>query len=748
MCVVNANEEDARVDGRHSAPLPRVACPVSCGHCSPNASDEHTSDCEEGQGTDVVQITRHPLREIGSDQSSGIKACFYDSGVVSVRYCLEHIGHAVTAAALPLSRTDKECIAHYIQLGLDVPTVLRVIRKQHVDTKYRLYWITAADIRNTRSGLHLQPGRLHDDDLESLILRKGMNMDSDGMRRFDHPKEAGGRFCLVIITPEQLQLLDRYSARGVALDDTHCTTRYNLKLATVMLVDDCGRGVPGAFLLSSAMDVCACQALFEEIKKLYEEFNPKFFVTDDTMVFWNAYKTVFPSNETIKLLCAWHCQRAIFEKLNTCLPRNSEKRRLLGGWLKTLFTQCNKVEFSKAKGMLLGLLAEQRMTDSGIHAFEDYFRRYYLRREEEWAPYNRVASIANTTMICERWHRTLKYTFLGSSSNKRADELVHILIGITPILAREHLIQDARGIIEGKFRAKENCLRHKRAVEIKEYAPQKMSSNEWRVPSFDTPQKWYKLTVAACPCDTDDTHCPLCHVCPVAIACSCPDGIKSGMSCKHAHAWTIYRGNDESSQIEQQNATTEKTPFYCFPETDLPQVGRGFESEEDLSWMDLRKTIVAELQEYVDRLSYSWNTSTSADEERVSSLLRTREHIRKAVEEELGGANTPRLIPRRTCHTKNVKQRSQSKKTMSKRKSKSKSSMSSTFHTDDINTEELNICVICNDTQPPLDDPEDEEIMVGAPVLWWSCTNCRAWVHRDCMTARECIVCDKGFFEA
>ncbi|CAJ0600069.1 unnamed protein product [Cylicocyclus nassatus] len=41
------------------------------------------------------------------------------------------------------------------------------------------------------------------------------------------------------------------------------------------------------------------------------------------------------------------------------------------------------------------------MTDPSIHAFEAYFRRYYSRGEEEWASYNREASIENATMIYE-----------------------------------------------------------------------------------------------------------------------------------------------------------------------------------------------------------------------------------------------------------------------------------------------------------------------------------------------------------
>ena len=48
----------------------------------------------------------------------------------------------------------------------------------------------------------------------------------------------------VVITPTQLEWLKRYSSRGIAVDDTHNITRYNLKLATVSVADHKDRGLP------------------------------------------------------------------------------------------------------------------------------------------------------------------------------------------------------------------------------------------------------------------------------------------------------------------------------------------------------------------------------------------------------------------------------------------------------------------------------------------------------------------------
>ncbi|KAL6730742.1 hypothetical protein Aduo_001694 [Ancylostoma duodenale] len=73
----------------------------------------------------------------------------------------------------------------------------------------------------------------------------------------------------------------------------------------------------------------------------------------------------------------------------------------------------------------------------------------------------------------------------------------------------------------------------------------------------------------------------------------------------------------------------------------------------------------------------------------------------------------------------------------------------SQFTMDAVDIGKLNICTLCDDVVPPLDEPEDAEIMIGAPVLWWCCTKCKTWAHRDCncMQSRECVACCEGEFQ-
>lgn len=51
--------------------------------------------------------------------------------------------------------------------------------------------------------------------------------------------------------------------------------------------------------------------LFGEIKKVVADFNPKYFMSDDTNSFFNGFIQVFHNSSAKKLLCYWHVLQAI-----------------------------------------------------------------------------------------------------------------------------------------------------------------------------------------------------------------------------------------------------------------------------------------------------------------------------------------------------------------------------------------------------------------------------------------------------
>lgn len=77
----------------------------------------------------------------------------------------------------------------------------------------------------------------------------------------------------VIVTPLQLKWIRRYGSRGIVLDDTFNCTPYDVRLATLLVLDNYGRGLPCGFVLSSQMRKEDLLPMFSYIRYVYHGFN-------------------------------------------------------------------------------------------------------------------------------------------------------------------------------------------------------------------------------------------------------------------------------------------------------------------------------------------------------------------------------------------------------------------------------------------------------------------------------------------
>ena len=61
-------------------------------------------------------------------------------------------------------------------------------------------------------------------------------------------------FIIVIQTPFQKAMAQKFSSKGVCIDSTHGTTGYDFLLTTLMVTDECGEGLPIAWCISNHED--------------------------------------------------------------------------------------------------------------------------------------------------------------------------------------------------------------------------------------------------------------------------------------------------------------------------------------------------------------------------------------------------------------------------------------------------------------------------------------------------------------
>ena len=104
-------------------------------------------------------------------------------------------------------------------------------------------------------------------------------------------------------------MLKEFGNNVICIDSTFKTTGYDFTLITILVIDEFGEGYPVAWCLTSREDQELVSLFFETIKNKIGMVTPQWIMTDDADQFYNSWKTVF-SEDTQKLLCTWHVDRA------------------------------------------------------------------------------------------------------------------------------------------------------------------------------------------------------------------------------------------------------------------------------------------------------------------------------------------------------------------------------------------------------------------------------------------------------
>ncbi|GMS78652.1 hypothetical protein PENTCL1PPCAC_13258, partial [Pristionchus entomophagus] len=134
-----------------------------------------------------------------------------------------------------------------------------------------------------------------------------------------------------------------------------------------------------------------------------------------------------------------------------------------------------------------------------------------------------------------------KHKWLPKRGNARVDELVHVLLWVPGDIEEEHEIEDDQDLFEGKYRMMENYKRHRAAITGYKNRPDKIertTQTTWNVQS-EKGDTIYTITDKGpeeCDCEETNLHCYGCPACPRRFDCSCPDGRKAGIVCKHVHS--------------------------------------------------------------------------------------------------------------------------------------------------------------------------------------------------------------------
>lgn len=355
----------------------------------------------------------------------------------------------------------------------------------------------------------------------------------------DHSLIGKKEFMLVLMTAFQKNILSRFGADRICVDSTHGISGYQFELVTILTIDEFEEGIPVAFCIMSTVDTKMLTHFFNCVKAaLSRNLNPRIFMSDDAVMFQNAWVNVFgPCSQY--LLCAWHVDRA-WQKHLTSL-----KREIRDDVYKTLKSLMYELDSNTFKIMIDNFI-EMLKEDTNTKDFYNYFKQYYYPRCQMWAYCFRKGARINTNMHIESFHRCLKHIYLEGKKTKRIDKVILELMKLINDKNFDSFIKTVKGKITKK--TTENFKRHKIGKTLKAEI-EDIKENVWKVIHEN---KIYTVTKMHTCSKTCVIACRNCAICSTAYACNCHDNLISNFICKHIH-FKVVSFNEHKDYIGPLN---------------------------------------------------------------------------------------------------------------------------------------------------------------------------------------------------
>ena len=251
-------------------------------------------------------------------------------GGVDVNVCYTHYGHVKNIGHIWLSQKKRKEVAAKLAKGITRDKILDDIRDSVQGSDHtsfiKHHMLGKEDIKNIRNAFGLHDIQRHANDQTSLLswIEEWRQSESNPVLFCKLQGEAPCSgyedlkredFMLIIQTPFQKHMAERFAQNGVCVDSTHGTTGYDFYLTTLLVIDEFGAGFPIAFCLATHEDETFQKIFFKQVKRnLGKEMNPAWFMSDSATKFYNAFVAVNKTRPKY-LVCSWHVEKNWRENL-------------------------------------------------------------------------------------------------------------------------------------------------------------------------------------------------------------------------------------------------------------------------------------------------------------------------------------------------------------------------------------------------------------------------------------------------
>jgi hypothetical protein len=411
-------------------------------------------------------------------------------------------------------------------------------------------------------------------------------------------------FIVILQSPFQKTLAQKFAHKGVCCDATHGTTGYDFKLTTLLVIDEFGQGVPVVWCLSNNEDFTHMCVFFKMIKRNCGRLDPQWFMSDIAPQFFNAWVAINSGNRPQHLYCTWHVDKACKEELREKVGDVDTESQIYK-MLRTILEQPDEKSFDEHLAIFTHKISQLDKTAE----FLKYFEHDWLPKRRNWAYYHRGGLGINMNMFVEAFHRVFKYNYLNGKRNKRVDVCLLQLVKF----ARDIAFKRAIKLLKHKdsYRVKEIKKRHAQCLEMSLENVIVVDDATWNVKS-ESYENTYNVSCVSesCQYESCQERCIKCDVCVHQYLCNCTDSLIKHSICKHIHLVRRYnmekagkgkqdmkRAREEEVQCELGNITENiklsgPTAVYAIKErihqkllpdqTTLKQLDKSLNSAENL----------------------------------------------------------------------------------------------------------------------------------------------------------------------
>lgn len=301
--------------------------------------------------------------------------------------------------------------------------------------------------------------------------------------------------------------------------------------------------------------------------------------------------------------CTWHVDKAWKNEMRSIKDLHVQK--LVYQSARSLLEQLDESIFMNDLDIFLAKLKSSEATKQ----FYTYFEREWRFHASNWAYWSRKGSGINTNMLCEAFHRVLKYSYLNGKFNKRVDVCLLGLIRYNRDRIFERLIK----LTKGKKSHKINLIdsRHKNSLQLATSNLTKISNETFQY-SHNGHTYDIQIVSECCSKEVCKLWCVECGFCCHVYKCTCTDFQMNNISCKHIHL--AHRKNAENDGCDVQIVDFENDQ----PTTTTNDIDQLFSlvSQNVHNVEDLKKQVQKEL----DEISITIQSCLPEDENNLRDL--------------------------------------------------------------------------------------------------------------------------------